>query len=344
MRSLRWFWLLPLVLLASCTSAPKDEFARAWQVYVSNFYDNGRIVDTGNNNVSHSEGQGYGMLFAVGANDRERFDALWNWTQSRLQRADKLFSWRYTPCAEHDRSCVDDPNNASDGDILIAWALLNASEKWQEAEYKKAALEIVNAVRKSLIIARYGEVLLLPGEQGFTYPNGDVQVNLSYWVFPALDRISDATGDGIWDDLAVSGIRLIQQSEAHWQLVPDWLRVTAEGVSLNEVVSAEFGFNACRVPLHLAWQNIDPQLVAPFIRYWQSPDAAATINLATNEKAEYAMTPGMRAVNLAVRQLSPIHSNSQQPENLPFTLDSNLDYFSASLTMLSQLALKDGRD
>jgi len=34
--------------------------------------------------ISHSEGQGYGMLLAVAADDRPTFDLLWGWTRAQL--------------------------------------------------------------------------------------------------------------------------------------------------------------------------------------------------------------------------------------------------------------------
>ncbi|MEG9529489.1 MAG: glycosyl hydrolase family 8, partial [Hyphomicrobiales bacterium] len=43
----------------------------AWRAYRSRFItDQGRVVDTANGQISHSEGQGYGMLLAVAAGDR----------------------------------------------------------------------------------------------------------------------------------------------------------------------------------------------------------------------------------------------------------------------------------
>ena len=330
-----------VVLMTACSPARKSEFALAWDTYAARFYDQGRIIDTGNNNVSHSEGQGYGMLFAVAADDKARFDELWQWTATTLQRADKLFSWRYTPCPQQDRTCVDDPNNASDGDLLIAWALIKAADKWQEPVYRKSAMAILEAVRATMVVAKHPYVLLLPGENGFIYPNGDVQVNLSYWVFPALNAAADATGDETWDDLAVSGISLIQQSNNQWALTPDWLRVTDDGISLDGVVNPEFGFNACRIPLQLSWQNIDKQVAKPFLDYWADPAAPATKNLLTGAVAEYPLTPGMKAASAATAQLydEPVKGDNAAGV---FTLNGELDYYSASLIMLSRLAIQEG--
>ncbi len=46
--------------------------AQAWAAYREKFLaPDGRIVDTGNGDISHSEGQGYGLLLSVAADDRD---------------------------------------------------------------------------------------------------------------------------------------------------------------------------------------------------------------------------------------------------------------------------------
>ena len=52
--------------------------ADAWPAFKARYMaPEGRIVDTGNGGISHSEGQGYGMLLAEAAGDRAAFDRLW---------------------------------------------------------------------------------------------------------------------------------------------------------------------------------------------------------------------------------------------------------------------------
>lgn len=111
--------------------------ADSWNGFKTRFMtSDGRIQDTGNNNVSHTEGQGYAMLMAVWYNDRSGFDSLWRWTQQNLKNPQNgLFYWKYNPAAADP---VADKNNASDGDVLIAWALLKAGQKWQNNGYLQA--------------------------------------------------------------------------------------------------------------------------------------------------------------------------------------------------------------
>ena len=73
-----------------------------WKSYRSRFVtEAGRVVDTANSQISHSEGQGYGMLLAVAAMDRDAFDRIWGWTRANLMvRDDELVD--ELPAEPHD--------------------------------------------------------------------------------------------------------------------------------------------------------------------------------------------------------------------------------------------------
>jgi Glycosyl hydrolases family 8 len=58
-----------------------------WDQYRSRFMTgDGRVIDKDNDpkGVTHTEGQGYGMLLAEAAGDRDRFELLWRWTPPAL--------------------------------------------------------------------------------------------------------------------------------------------------------------------------------------------------------------------------------------------------------------------
>lgn len=329
-------------MLTSCAKTDNRELENAFSAYKALFIVDGRVIDTGNNNVSHSEGQGYGLLFSVAANDRRAFDKIWTWTADILRRPDGLFSWRYTPCEAKNRACVDDPNNASDGDILIAWALLRAADKWGVDHYRREAIKIINIIEKKLIVAQEPYTLLLPGVAGFKDDSG-VQFNLSYWVFPALTAFSqNSDNPDVWKALFESGIFLIQEASfSSYKLPSDWTRIKNGKVSLDNVIAGEFGFNAVRIPLHLVWSPTFHEntkrdaLLAPFTTWWDSPNTPATLELENEVPSGYTMTPGMKAVAQAVNQID----NGKQP-HWPI-LNRNTDYYSASLVLLSMLAVSD---
>jgi endo-1,4-beta-D-glucanase Y len=151
-----------------------------WGKYRDRFVtEDGRVLDTGNKAVSHTEGQGWAMLFAEAAGDRASFTKLWGWTRDNLQRRDNaLFSWRFDPADGN--TPVADNNDASDGDILIAWALIRAANRWHEPEYQDSARRIVADIRTRLLVSTPGRLMLLPGAAGFKGKDGVSVVNPSY--------------------------------------------------------------------------------------------------------------------------------------------------------------------
>jgi endoglucanase len=65
-----WFFLIPLLNPLRLPSSQWREFLTR---YVS---PEGRIIDTGNGNISHSEGQGYGLILAEAFGDRSSFERI----------------------------------------------------------------------------------------------------------------------------------------------------------------------------------------------------------------------------------------------------------------------------
>lgn len=171
-----WSGILVLFMMFFSTQA----MASGWDTYKSRFLQSdGRIIDTANNNVSHTEGQGYGMLLAVAYNDRATFDKLWKWTRTNLRNPQNdLFYWRYIPDAQDP---VADKNNASDGDVLIAWALQRAAQKWNASDYQQESDRIQRAIVKLDVTNFGGHTVMMPGAQGFN-KNSYVVLNPSYFL------------------------------------------------------------------------------------------------------------------------------------------------------------------
>ena len=87
--------------------------------------------------ISTSEGQSYGLFFALAANDRAGFDKLLTWTQNNLAEGDlkqHLPGWLWGKKDDEQWTLLDS-NSASDSDLWIAWALLEAGRLWQQPQY-----------------------------------------------------------------------------------------------------------------------------------------------------------------------------------------------------------------
>ncbi|MEI8312710.1 MAG: glycosyl hydrolase family 8, partial [Verrucomicrobiota bacterium] len=182
---------------------------RDWSLFKERFVSpEGRVIDNGNGGITHSEGQGYGMLLAEAYGDRSTFDRIWSWTKQNLQtrKDDKLLSWLWKPEADGDGN-VGDANNASDGEILVAWALIRASKRWENYAYQQAAAELLVDLRRVAVKSSPGGSVLLPGTDGFLSDDG-VVLNPSYYVFPALKTISKTFPGSGWEALSQGGLKM----------------------------------------------------------------------------------------------------------------------------------------
>ncbi|MGV6475671.1 glycosyl hydrolase family 8 [Azotobacter vinelandii] len=324
--------LIALLLFCLPASAGEDEY---WRLYQTRYIDGGRVLDTGNKGVSHSEGQGWGMLLAEANGDRRTFDRLWSWTRRHLQRRDlALFSWRYDPAASPP---VQDPNNATDGDLLIAWALLRAAQRWDAADYRNASAKIRQAIAGRLIKEHAGLTVLLPGLQGFEQ-NGQLILNPSYLVMPAIRAFARADPGGGWQRLLDDSRSLLDRARfGTYRLPPDWLALGADG-TLEPAAAwpARFGFDAVRVPLYLAWDGepLSSPRLAPFADFWSCCEPLhAWVDLNSGKLSPYPGSVGVKAIAALLRGEEP----AATPEQL-----AKEDYYSMSLLMLARLARKEG--
>lgn len=304
---------------------------KGWTTFKTAFVQSdGRVIDTGNGNISHSEGQGYGMVLAEVAGDRDAFDRIHDWTEKTLLRKDAaLFSWRYVPT---DAKPVADPNNATDGDILIAWALMRAGARWKERRYLERAAEIRGAIAKHLVRRMDTRTLLLPGIAGFDSADRTT-LNLSYYIWPALDMFASAEPTGPWPALIIDGEWLVKTARFGPSALPtDWIDVGKEGrVMPASGRPPRFGFDAIRLPLYLMMGGRGGQADA-IARYWKScaddnRGIPAWVNVVSGEVAPFPLSAGGYAV--ARRLLGR--------DSLPGTPTPATDYYGSVLMMIAQL-------
>lgn len=300
--------------------------SKEWKLYKERFLDaSGRIVDNGNGGISHSEGQGYGLAFALWNNDRAAFARILGWTEQVLARKDKaLFSWRFDPRLANP---VGDPNNATDADIFIAWALANAARRWKTKAYADRSAAIRAAIRTDLVLERYGRLMLLPGLTGFVSP-GAVTINASYYVWPAIDMFRRLDGDETWDKVASDGEALLGAARfGPLGLPADWADVTGyDTVAPAAGRPPRFGYDAIRAPLY-AWTGRRKWLAEPVRGYWRDSGAGghpipAWRDVVTGETAPYGLSEGGNAV---VAKLL----------GTPAPAVLSTDYYAASLQMLA---------
>lgn len=328
---------LPVLVLAAC-GQPVDvtPYAAAWPGYrQSHISPDGRVVDNGQGGISHSEGQAYAMLLSEAAGDRATFDRVWRWTRTHLKvRPDGLLAWRWDPAA----GAVTDVNNATDGDLVAAWALLRAAARWDSPAYRLDAWRLLNAIIAGLVIDTPSGPVLLPGKEGFVH-DGVVTVNLSYWIFPALTHLGRLEPAGPWQALHASGRRLLAAARfGPWELPGDWIRLI-DPPTPAPGFPARFGFEAIRVPLYACWDGMgDDPALRGLAAFWSAnPTPPAWVALETGDVAPFALGPGA----MAVRDLL-LSGNGSAAEPPPVDAAGS-DYYDATLALLAEVARHEAR-
>nr|WP_318383489.1 glycosyl hydrolase family 8 [uncultured Enterobacter sp.] len=320
-----------VVMMASVLFASFAHAGQAWDTYKSRFLmADGRIVDTGNKSITHTEGQGYAMLMAVASNDRQSFDKIWNWTDKTLKnKQNGLYYWRYNPV---EADPITDKNNASDGDVLMAWALLKADARWHDARYAAASDAITKALLAHTVKQFAGYSVMLPGAKGFDL-NSYVNLNPSYFIFPAWEDFAGRSHLVVWRDLVRDAKTLTgKMGWGNANLPTDWVSLYADGkMQPAKEWPPRMSYDAIRIPLYVAWQDPQSALLTPWRSWWQQfgrDRTPAWVNVTTNENAPYNMNEGL----LAVRDLTLGMANGE-PQ-----ITAQDDYYSASLKMLVWLA------
>ena len=313
-----------------------------WRAYKARFItEQGRVVDTGNGSISHSEGQGYGLLLAVAAKDRDAFDRIWGWTRANLMvRGDALLAWRWEP---DKRPAVADMNNASDGDLLVAWGLLEADRAWNDVAYRIAARRIAVEVGRKLVLPRtpHGP-LLLPAISGFAAedrPDGPT-VNLSYWIFPAFERLPAVAPEIDWGALSRSGRELLERSRFGAQKLPvEWTALDKSEPQVAAGFAATFAYNAIRIPLYLAWSDVgDAKDLLPFATFWskRSPRGLPVIDVSNGRQVSWLEEEGYAAI----ADLTACAATGAKLPASFATVQVSENYYPATLHLLAQIAVQ----
>ncbi len=210
----------------------------------------GRVIRRDQGGDIVSEGQAYGMLIAEADGRPSLVRRIWSWTDAHLVRPDGLFAW-HAAADGH----VEDPQSATDADILIAFALLRYAGPW-ETDMHAAGRRISTAVLSIESAPMPGGALLpLAGPWARSAPSP--VVNPSYLMPGVFDQLARLTGDARWSAAASESVRLVAGlTEDGRRLPPDWA-VLSNGKLVATPqpgggAAVQYGPDAARVPVWFA--------------------------------------------------------------------------------------------
>ncbi len=242
----------------------------SWSEYKALFIaEDGRVIDRVNSDITHSESIGYAMYLALQHNDLESFKKIHLWYTNNLTKNEfGLLSWKWGKEKDGTWGTLD-MNNASDGDLWIAYDNILMYEKTQNDSYKKEAMTLIKNIKKHLVIEQAGSLYLLPGKKGFEHKDSIV-INLSYYLFFIFDKFRKYDKDAIWEQLQKDGIALLYKARfTPLQLNPDWVSINKHNSKVTLAKNASFGFDAIRIPYNILKSEIKEKdkLLQPYQNY-----------------------------------------------------------------------------
>ncbi|KIG06818.1 cellulose synthase complex periplasmic endoglucanase BcsZ [Caballeronia concitans] len=230
----------------------------------------GRVIDRSTDaQQTTSEGQSYGMFFALVANDRASFDRMLGWTRANLAANQfdandaRLPAWQWGRKPDGSFGVMD-ANPASDADLWFAYDLLQAGRLWNDPAYTRLGRALAAQIAKQEIVDLPGSgPMLLPGPQGFR-ANGVTRLNPSYLPLPVLRALAHEMPDGPWTKLAQNAARLVKVTSPRGY-APDWAAYR-DGQFVVDPKSGDTGsYDAIRVYLWAGVASSADPLARPWI-------------------------------------------------------------------------------
>lgn len=191
-----------------------------------------------------SEGIGYGMLIVAGLGTQDEFDGLWNYYKVSGKSPTGLMSWE---CYDLCGNCSG--NEASDADLDVAMALLQAEHRWGGGAYQAAAVDVIRLIRTTVLKACAGYTHLVAGAWD---PNCEL-LNPSYFS-PGYYRVFanvDVGGASWWTDAITGAYANWDASKGTGSVAPLWPDATDASANAKPGF-ANNGYDAARVPWRIA--------------------------------------------------------------------------------------------
>ncbi|PPU45174.1 endo-1,4-D-glucanase [Xanthomonas arboricola] len=321
-----------------------------WNAFVDkHIQPDGRVVDFLNpDQRSTSEGQSYALFFALVNNDQVLFEKVLGWTRHNLcgGRPDlNLPAWLWGRDGSGSWRVLD-ANTASDGELWIAYALLEAGRLWSRPGYLKAGQQILQLMRQQEVAMLPGlGAMLLPGRTGFAEKQRWT-LNPSYLPIQVLRRCANADPKGPWAAIASNAARVLRES-APVGFAPDWTVWDGERFGPDPKRGNVGSYDAIRVYLWTGMLDAGEPLRSGLLRDLSGPADLLAAQTPFAEKIDTARGVGSGAVPVGFSAaLLPYLSAMGQPallkaqaQRIPAAAQAAaaaLPYFERTLALFGQ--------
>jgi len=325
------------------TAVPEGTAAELADRFLADWVEDGRVIRRDQGGDTVSEGQAYGLLIALIAEDEQSFDRIWRWTEEELLLDSGMLAWDW-----EDGAVVDD-EPATDADLDAARALVIAGERFAQPEYTEAGLALADAIlEQSTAETALGRVLL-PGP--WAADRTPYAYNPSYASPAAFTVLGEASGDPRWAELSegAAAIGAVLLDDA--PLPPDWAQVHEDGTidampgARGEGLSVRYGYEAARLPIREA-ESCEPgdrdRAAALLPALARTDDLAAETDLggtAITEDRHPLTVLGRAAASAAAGDDSAAEADLATASELQAATNT---YYGASWLVLGTAMLRDG--
>lgn len=229
--------------IASLTEQKLSDEYNAWKAAHAQNCNNGSWVVKKDAGSVVSEGIGYGMLLSANRSDRVLFDGLWKYYTDHLD-SKGLMNWATGVC---DAAGNNNANAATDGDLDVAMALIQANVAWPDGGYETLASALTDKIIQYETEECSGRAILRPGDAfGGCSDMSNAKINPSYFA-PGYYRVFAQhfpTQAARWNALLDGSYELYPLYQARMEgLVPDWSKVDG-----SDWYSSVYSYDACRTP------------------------------------------------------------------------------------------------
>lgn len=243
----------------ACTVQASETWA-LWENYARGYVEpSGRVIDWSRDGQTRSREQSYSLFFALVANDRKRFQNIYQWSTTHLapasfssHRAARLWGRR----ADQTWGIIDEEPDAG-ADLWWAYTLLEATRLWNEPEYAKRAERILTEIAECCVVQNRGRPMLIPGLP-HTFGGAPEMKASPADIPPALMlRFAQSDPNGPWMALLDSTVEVIRET-APLGRVPDYVPIATSAADYTVPFGLPGGSQSIRVYLWFGMAPLTP--------------------------------------------------------------------------------------